>query len=281
MEIIVKKRCVIGEGPIYNEQLNSVFFVDAPENKMYILDLIINRLTEKKVEKRCYAIAFGKKNEMIVSRDDGVFRLDNGTETPLYDMSKHSIINANDMKVGPDGRIYVGTVSGLKKCVSDNIDGKLYSIDKFGEVKILLDNLCVSNGLEWSMDEKRFYHTDSATGFIKEYDFDKQSGSITPTGRKVFVPGVDGFTIDKKDRLVVTRWDDKTVSFIDIDTLKIVEEDPVPCANPASCCFAGVDMKSLIIVTASYDGIDENNVNAGHTFLQRRTIGGRKPYLFG
>ena len=40
----------------------------------------------------------------------------------------------------------------------------------------------LSNGLEWSIDEKGFYHTDSDTGIIKEYDFDKVSGSIKING---------------------------------------------------------------------------------------------------
>ena len=52
----------------------------------------------------------------------------------------------------------------------------IISIDKDGNVCVLLDNLLLSNGLEWSVDEKRFYHTDSDTRIIKEYDFDKISG---------------------------------------------------------------------------------------------------------
>ena len=86
----------------------------------------------------------------------------------LYDTSKYNILYANDMKVGPDGRIYVGTQSSKRYGVSDKIDGKLYSIDSSGEVRVLLDGLILSNGLEWSMDEKRFYHTDSDTHMIKE-----------------------------------------------------------------------------------------------------------------
>ena len=51
----------------------------------------------------------------------------------------------------------------------------IITIDKDGNVRVLLDNLNLSNGLEWSVSEKRFYHTDSGTELIKEYDFDKVS----------------------------------------------------------------------------------------------------------
>ena len=47
--------------------------------------------------------------------------------------------------------------------MSDKTDGKLYSIDKHGNVRVLLDGLILSNGLDWSADGKYFYHTDSGT----------------------------------------------------------------------------------------------------------------------
>ncbi len=114
----------------------------------------------------CAAFCFDKNNKLIVSTDNGVFILnDDDTTSPIYDTDKYSLKYCNDMKTGPDGRIYMGTQSSKRKGVSDKIDGKLYSIDKYGNVHILLDNLILSNGLEWSMDEKRFYHTDSDTGY--------------------------------------------------------------------------------------------------------------------
>ena len=206
-----------------------------------------------------------------------------GAERPqmrkVRDTKKYKITNANDMKVGPDGRIYVGTISGKRVGKSEEIDGKLYRIDKDGNVDILLDGLCVSNGLEWSTDGKKLYHTDSVTGYIKEYDFSENG--IVYTGRKVFLPGVDGFTIDSQDRLIVTRWDDKKVSVVDTKNMTVVEEITVPFANPASCCFAGEDLKKLIVVTANYNTDLIENKNAGYTFLTSRKIGGKPPYLFG
>ena len=146
---------------------------------------------------------------------------------------------------------------------------------------VLLDNLCVSNGLDWSNDNRRFYHTDSVTGLIKEYSFDIDTGKICYTGRKVYLPGVDGFTINKDDNLVVTRWDDKEVCFVDTFSMTVVDRINVPNANPVSCCFAGKKMQSLIIVTANYDTDIKENFNAGYTFIHTAKVGGRKPFLFG
>ena len=280
MRIICDKRCVIGEGPIWNEKENLLYFVNAAENQILKLDVYTGELKIRTVLSPCYAVCFNKENRLIVSRKDGVFVLnDDDSVSQIYDTEKYQITNANDMKVGPDGNIYVGTICGKRLGVSDKIDGKLYRIESNGQVKILLDGLSVSNGMDWSVDGSKFYHTDSVTGYIKEYAFDKNG--ITYTGKKVFLPGVDGFTVDSKDRLVATRWDDKKVSIVDTKDMSVVEEIEVPFANPASCCFAGEDYKTLIIVTANYDTDICLNKNAGYTFLVKRKTGGKKPYLFG
>ena len=145
----------------------------------------------------------------------------------------------------------------------------------------MLDGLILSNGFDWSMDEKRFYHTDSDTGMIREYDFDKQNGMLTFTGRCVTVPGVDGFTIDRNDDLYVACWGKGHIAVIDTDHMQIKEYIEVPSAIPASCCFAGEDMDRLVVVTATYDTDLQTDEKAGYTFVSDIKTRGRKPYLFG
>lgn len=282
MKIINDKRCIIGEGPIWNDKERLLYFTNAcGGNEICMLDVYTGKLNVCPVDVGVVAFAFDKDNCMIVSRKDGVFILSGNTAQSLYDTSKYNILYANDMKVGPDGRIYVGTQSSKRKGVSDKTDGKLYSIDKAGNVKVLLDNLLLSNGLDWSMDEKRFYHTDSPTKTIKEYYFDKSTGDITFTGREIRVPGVDGFTIDCNDNILAACWGTGHIAVVDTETMKIKEYIKVPCNIPASCAFAGEDMEYLVIVTASY-GSDLNiDLNAGFTYSHKWIAGGRKPYIFG
>lgn len=141
------------------------------------------------------------------------------TTEPLYDPDQNQINYANDMKVGPDGRLYVGTQSTGWLGLSDRADGKLFSIDKNGIVRTLLENLILSNGMDWSMDETRFYHTDSDTHTIREYAFDKGTGTIHYTGRKVTVPCVDGFTIDRQNRILAAGWGQGCIHVIDTETM--------------------------------------------------------------
>lgn len=280
MEILCDKHCVIGEGPIQNPIDGALYFTNAGGNEICRWELDTGALSVEPVDPGVSAIAFDENGTMIVSRRDGVFRLKNGVAESLYDTDRHQILFANDMKVGPDGRIYVGTQSEKRKKISDRIDGKLYSIDCHGTVRQLLNGLLLSNGMDWSMDETRFYHTDSDTRIIREYLFDKQTGDIEATGRAVTVPGVDGFCMDRNDRLHVACWGQSHVAVVDTHTMQIKEYLPVPAKKPASCAFAGKDLRTLVVVTASLNSDLETDPCAGFAFAAEHPIGGRPPYLF-
>jgi sugar lactone lactonase YvrE len=219
---------------------------------------------------------------MLISTPEGAFRLNpDGSRTPLYDTEKYEIKYGNDAKVGPDGRFYIGTQSSKRYGTGDEIDGKLYSIDKNGNVKILLDGLILSNGFDWSMDEKRFYHTDSDTGIIREYLFNEGTGEIAFSGREVAVTGIDGFTIDQNDLLYAACWGYSHIAVINTKTMKIERYIETPTQIPTSCGFAGENMDKLVITTATL-GIDiGKDKKAGCTFIYEAKTKGRKPYLFG
>lgn len=282
MELICKHRCIIGESPVWNEFEKRLYFTNGYGDELCILDVYTNELTVRKLTKGAAAYAFTKDNRLIVSRHDGVYILNSDdTEENLYDTSKTNIVYGNDMKAGPDGRLYVGTLSGKKSGTSDKIDGKLYSIDKNGKVRVLLENIDVSNGLDWSIDEKYFYHTDSGTKIIKEYSFDKETGSIEFTGRQVKVDGVDGFTVDTDNNILAACWGYGHVAVVDTVSFEVKSFIDIPARIPASCGFVGNNMELLAVVTASYNADIEKDVNAGFTFIKDINRKGRKPYLFG
>jgi sugar lactone lactonase YvrE len=228
------------------------------------------------------AFAVDTQYRLIISHAGGVHILcDDNSLTPIYDNDKCKIEHANDMKVGPDGALYVGTQSGKRKGISDKIDGKLYRISPDGEVSVLLDGLLLSNGMDWSMNEKKFYHTDSDTRLIKEYLFDKATGNIEATSREVYLRGVDGFCIGRDDKIYATEWGKGRVKIINTLSMQIEDEIEIPSLIPTSCSFCGENMDILAITTAVYDTDVTNDKNAGFTLLKKMSVTGRLPYLFG
>ena len=283
MKILTEKRCNIGEGPIWNEKEQKLYYTNGyGGNEICTYDFKSDTVKVRPLPLGAAAFAFDKTNRLIISHAGGVHILnDDNSLSPIYDNEKYKIQYANDMKVGPDGAIYVGTQSGKRKGVSDKVDGKLYRIAPDGEVTVLLDEIILSNGMDWSTDERRFYHTDSDTGIIKEYYFDKESGAIEWTGRQVSVPGVDGFTIGLDRCLYVGCWGLGHVAIVDTDTLEIKGYIETPAQIPTSCGFCGENMNILATTTAYSFSDTEKDKNAGFTLLKEMDIKGRKPYLFG
>ena len=161
MKFLRDKRCNIGEGPIWNKRECKLYFTTSfGGNEICTYDFRTDKLFSRPMRFSVAAFAFDTQYRLIISHAGGVHILcDDNSLTPIYDNDKCKIEHANDMKVGPDGALYVGTQSGKRKGVSDKIDGKLYRISPDGEVSVLLDGLLLSNGMDWSMNEKKFYHT--------------------------------------------------------------------------------------------------------------------------
>ena len=282
MKILSQKRCIVGEGPIWNEIKDSLYYTNAYGKELCVYDFKTQDLKVRTLPFDAAAFAFDRKNNLLVSHSQGVHILGKDNSLiPIYDETRYQICFANDMKIGPDGAVYVGTQSGKRKGVSDKIDGKLYRISACGEVSVQLDGLTLSNGMEWSIDETKFYHTDTPTRLIKEYNFDKSTGEISFTGRQVRVDGVDGFTIGKDDCLYVSCWGQACIAVVDTKTMQVVKRIDVPCKIPSSCCFCGKNMDILAITTASKNLDVETDENAGFTFLYQSETRGRKPFLFG
>lgn len=281
--VIRQNRCVIGEGPIWNDLDKKLYFVNAMgPNEICVYDPEAQMIAARSYDEGTSAIGFSKDGRMLVSRKSGAFYLNaDGSTSPLYDIQKHQLKYCNDAKVGPDGRFYVGTQSEKRMKISDNTNGKLYSIDKHGNVRILLDGLILSNGMEWSLDEKFFYHTDSDTNIIKEYAFDKQSSDIEFTGRQVTVPNVDGFTVNQNGELLAACWGCGHIAVINTADMTVHKHIPLPVPIPASCGFFGENMDMLAITTASYNANIEKDESTGYLCTVKMKTGGRKPYLFG
>lgn len=269
MKVLTQKRAVIGEGPVWNEIEQKLYFVNGIECEILIYDFNSDALTVKKTPCPVSALAFDDKNRLIVSTPNGVFILnEDNSLTEIYDTKKYLIKNCNDLKVAPNGDIFVGTMATNRKAQNrSELDGKLYRVSRNGVVSVLLKNLSLSNGLDWTEDGTKFYHTDSDASIIKEYNYDGISGDITPTDRQVKVNGVDGFTISKNGNIYASCWAYGHVAVVDCKSMEIIKYIELPTEIPTSCAFCGKNLDVLAVTTASYNLDVKNDINAGFTFL--------------
>ena len=55
----------------------------------------------------------------------------------------------------------------------------LYRLDAGGKCTTVLDKVTLSNGLDWTEDDKTFYYNDSWEHKLQAFDFDPATGSLT------------------------------------------------------------------------------------------------------
>ena len=56
--------------------------------------------------------------------------------------------------------------------------GNLYSLESDLKIKLHISSVSISNGLAWSLEDKKFYYIDSLTHQVTAYDYDAKNGTI-------------------------------------------------------------------------------------------------------
>jgi sugar lactone lactonase YvrE len=89
-----------------------------------------------------------------------------GTLTHLDELWTDARVRMNEGGCDPDGRFYCGSMAYDQRPGA----GALYRLDPDGSVRVVLENVTISNGLEWSPDGSRAYYNDTPTHRIDVFD---------------------------------------------------------------------------------------------------------------
>ena len=159
----------------------------------------------------------------------------------------------NDLFTDAVGRVYVGSlrddpfsVGGERKA------GEAYRIDIDGDVTQIYDGVGLSNGIGFSPDGRRLYHSDSAIQSILVHDLD-ENGDVDASSRAVFARvngGVpDGLAVDVDGGVWVAVYGGSRVERFAPDGTSD-RSITVPAEGVTSLVFAGPDLADLIVVSA-------------------------------
>lgn len=244
---------IVGEGPAWDAETGILHWVDVAEPGFHTFNPDTG---EDKMTHSPYlvsAILPAQKNEFIAITQNGVeaYDVNSGQLASIYDPEAHMPSNRfNDAKVDRMGRIWAGSMSLDASMPS----GSLYCFDTLTSARAMDGGFQVSNGLDWSPDDQKFYFVDSALGTVFSYDFDLASGAIT--NKQIFLHfdakegKPDGLTVDSQGNLWIALWDGWRVVCYSADGVLLREVD-MPVPRPTSCCFGGDDLKTLYITSAS------------------------------
>jgi len=156
----------LGEGGLYAHQLEAgpgYLHVDILGRTVSVHRPALNATTTYRVPSfagTVVPVANGKQLVVALAKGPAFVDLATGRVTPIAAAQIEADLpgnRCNDGKVGPDGRLYFGTMATADAPGGGRpTTGSLYVMDHDGSVRRLLEGITISNGLAWSADAKLF-----------------------------------------------------------------------------------------------------------------------------
>jgi gluconolactonase len=159
----------------------------------------------------------------------------------------------NDLTTDSAGRIYVGSLAYRVFGGDEPKPGKLHVIDLDGAMRTLSDGIMLTNGLGFSPEGRRLYHSDTRSHVVRVYDV-AADGAVGPWRTfAAFEGGADGLKVAADGSVwVADAHGGRVVVFAPDGTHRL--DVPVPLPMVTSLCFGGADLKDLYVVTGSDGG---------------------------
>jgi len=255
-------------------------WVDIEGRMLYEYEWKDKKINQWNVGHRVSLIIEESIDTVVLALQGGVamFNLQTGTLNWLLDLEKEILNNrTNDGACDAHGRLWVGTMElNCKEGL-----GSLYCIDEALKVQKKLENLSVSNGIAWSLNNDRMYHIDTPTGVVSSYIFDVSTGEIKFEKKAIAVPAEmglpDGMCMDEEGMLWIAHWDGFGVYRWNPHNGALLDKIDVPVPQVTACAFGGENLDHLFITTARQDlpqEQSEKHPESGNVFIAKPGIKG-------
>jgi D-xylonolactonase len=245
---------LLGEGPVWSERRQSLFWVDILGRKLHCytpssalkrtwtFDEEISAITER-----------ANANSLLIAQRHHVaaFDPDTGALESLVDIERDRPGNRfNDAKCDRQGRWWVGSMD----FEATQPTGAVYCLDARRTCVRHIDGFAVTNGPTWSLDGRTMYVANTATGDLFAFDFDPARGAVSNQRlwlRFAEAEGYpDGMTTDANGNLWIAHWAGHCVTCHAPSGERLARID-VPATNVTSCTFGGPNFSTLYITTAT------------------------------
>lgn len=257
------------EGPRWSKELNTLLCVSIEQERIFLVDEENQNFKTFKTHGQVGFAVFKGKDKIIYAAYDGVYELDiaTGSDKFLFHANTDKTRRYNDGDWTPEGRLLLGT-TGYKRFAKD--ENCLYSSKTDGsDLKKIVENTSISNGIAFSPDGKFLYFIDTPTKKVGRYLYDKESGKCTFDKYVVEIEGngvPDGMCIDGDGDVYVAEWGEFRVCKWNPETGKCLKEYHLPVQNVSSCTIGGKNLDTLYITTAMHDDGTSSEIGAGGLF---------------
>ncbi len=267
-----------GEGAVWSTQWGGLRWVDMLAGDILSLDRD-GGVTRRHVATLATAVRPRSNGGAVIGTATGfLLEAPDGTPTHRYDILGDPRIRMNDGGCDPDGRFYCGSMHEAAEPGS----GTLFRLDTEGRIVPILTDLTISNGLDWTASGDTAYYTDSATGRIDRFDYERGTGltsrrTTAMVDQRYGLP--DGLTVDAEGGIWVALWGGSAVHRYAADG-RLGHVIEVGAALVSSCTFGGPRLDELFITTSRLGLGPGDDPAAGSLFRANPGVAGQpvRPY---
>jgi gluconolactonase len=198
-------------------------------------------------------MALHENGGLVVSgRNISLKNPDGETQLLLDGDAEAGRIGFNDLTTDTVGRVYAGALAFRPVGGEEEVKpADLFCIDLDGSARVVGQDVLLTNGLAFSPDGKKLYHSESRRNRVRIYDV-ADDGGLGP--HETFAPVEDGIP----DGLAVAIDGSVWVAVAHGSRVDVFEPDgslrqslPVPMPMVTSLCFGGAELRDLYVVTGS------------------------------
>ena len=273
------ERFRLGEGPVWDGPRDRLLWVDIEGRAVLqgVLDGGAVTVTGRiGFDTMVGAVAVAEDGTLLVAAQEHlvVVRPDGTREDGPRVVPAGEARRLNDGGTDPAGRFLVGTMS----LGGPSEREVLVRLEADGRLTVLDDDLALSNGLAWSADGRRMFSVDTLARTVSVRDYDPGSGAVGPRRVHLRLEGglPDGIAMDADDHLWVAVWGGGEVRRHAPDGT-VVDRVVTGAPHTSSVAFAGEDLHTLVITTATSELTDEQlaaHPGSGRLFTARAEVPG-------
>ncbi len=241
VELAWDVRCDTGESCTWDGRHRRVLFCDIPAGVIHAFGVDDGAKQTWTFPELVASFGLCRSGRWVVALRSRVVLFDPLSES-LTDLTgpldQPATVRLNDGKVGPDGCFWVG---GRDENPAKTAEAPLWRIAPDGRAERKAEGYMTANGLAWSPDGTKMFHTDSRQAFIDLWDFDAATGAIANRTRIATLTDAEGRPDGGATDIDGNYWSAGT-SAACLNRFspsgQLLGKIPLPVPGPSMPCFA-------------------------------------------